>query len=98
MKTANLARAGDADVKPYTGTSAVFVAPQRITSPTDSRWRKELEIGKCTVSDFDLVWCIDSTGSMNEPNQIVRGADRDAHSRLQPGEPPRAVRGGLLPP
>ena len=71
MKSANLARAADADVKPYTGKSAVFGAPERITSPSDSRWRKELEIGKCTVTDFDLVWCIDSTGSMNAPNQMV---------------------------
>ena len=31
----------------------------------------ELEIAKLAVSDFDLVWCIDSTGSMNEENQLV---------------------------
>ena len=71
MKTTKLTRAGDADVKPYIGASAAFALPQRIAFTNDPRWRKELEIGKCTVSDFDLVWCIDSTGSMNEPNQMV---------------------------
>ena len=54
----------------YKGTSKVFGEPARITDP-DDRAGAELEIGGLKVSDFDLVWCIDSTGSMNEPNQLV---------------------------
>lgn len=59
------------ELSPYQGTADVFPAPSRITDPEDPRWRAELEIGKLTVSDFDLVWCVDSTGSMNETNQRV---------------------------
>src|SRR5206468_4074675 len=55
----------------YTGKADAFPKPVHITDPNDRKWYKELEIGKCTVSDFDLVWCIDSTGSMNETNQEV---------------------------
>lgn len=57
------------DYKPE-GTR-VFSAPATITDPNDKRWYAELEIGKLTVTDIDLVWAIDSTGSMNDENQLV---------------------------
>jgi hypothetical protein len=51
--------------------STVFAAPDVITDPNDKRWYAQLEPGKLTVTDFDLAWAIDSTGSMNEENQRV---------------------------
>ena len=68
---ARLTPAVPAELKPYTGLATVFPAPQPITDPSDKRWRAELEINKVTVSDFDLAWCIDSTGSMAPRNQRV---------------------------
>lgn len=59
------------DLVPYGGKAGVFPAAERITDPSDKRWQAELEMGKLTVSDFDLVWCVDSTGSMNDENQMV---------------------------
>ena len=59
------------ELKPYAGKSAAFPPAERITDPNDRRWRAELEIAKLAVSDFDLAWCIDSTGSMNDENQLV---------------------------
>jgi hypothetical protein len=71
LEKAGLKVATAAELKPYSTKSNVFSAPANITDPTDKRWHAELEIGKLTVSDFDLVWCIDSTGSMNAANQMV---------------------------
>ena len=68
---ARLSPAAAGELKPYTGKSTAFGPPERITDPADRRWRAELEIAKLAVSDFDLVWCIDSTGSMNDENQLV---------------------------
>jgi hypothetical protein len=59
------------ELKPYAGSSGIFAKADRITDPDDKRWRAELEISKLTVSDFDVAWCIDSTGSMNEANQVI---------------------------
>ncbi len=55
----------------YAGSATVFPTPPKITDPNDKRWYAELEMGKLTVSDFDLVWAIDSTGSMNDENQMI---------------------------
>jgi len=68
---AQLKAATTDELKPYIPSATLFLKPDRITDPLDKRWHAELEIGKLVVSDFDLVWCIDSTGSMNEENQIV---------------------------
>jgi hypothetical protein len=70
-KIAKLKVASSEELKPYSGTAGVFSAPAKITDPNDPRWRAELEITKLAVSDFDLVWCIDATGSMNDENQLV---------------------------
>ena len=59
------------ELNPYTGRATVFQPPTIITDPDDPRWRAELEIGKLKVTDFDLVWAIDSTGSMAGLNQMV---------------------------
>lgn len=70
-KLAKMKPAAKDELKPYAGKSSAFAAPARITDPNDRRWRAELEIAKLAVSDFDLAWCIDSTGSMNDENQLV---------------------------
>jgi len=59
------------ELKPYKSNAVIFPTVPKMTDPNDPRWRAELEIGKLTVTDFDLAWCIDSTGSMNETNQMV---------------------------
>lgn len=71
LEKSTLKTAAASELKSYSGRAGVFTAPPRITDPLDKRWQAELEIGKLTVSDFDLVWCIDSTGSMNQTNQTV---------------------------
>ena len=73
---AKLAPASGAELKRYAGVGGVFPPPEPISDPSDKRWRAELEINKVTVSDFDLVWCIDSTGSMAERNQRVAAETR----------------------
>ena len=65
------AGAGADTLKRYEGKATALPPPGRIEDPSDPKWRAELEIGALTVSDFDLVWCIDSTGSMNDENQLV---------------------------
>ncbi|CAN5395201.1 hypothetical protein BH10PLA1_BH10PLA1_08210 [soil metagenome] len=57
--------------RPFTVLGKEVPAPARITDPEDPRWRKELELGKLSISSFDLAWVIDSTGSMAETNQAV---------------------------
>ncbi|HEX8912145.1 MAG TPA: hypothetical protein VF796_07275 [Humisphaera sp.] len=71
LASANLKAATPDALQRYKGEASVFPAPATITDPNDKRWYAELELGKLTVTDFDLAWSIDSTGSMNEPNQMV---------------------------
>ena len=70
-RIAKLKVASAEDLKPYAGKPTVFPPAAKIADPNDPRWRAELEITKLAVSDFDLVWCIDATGSMNDENQLV---------------------------
>lgn len=70
-RNSGMKAAAASELKPYQGDGKVFAVPEQITDPDDPKWRAELEIGKVTVSDFDLVWCIDSTGSMFDENQMV---------------------------
>lgn len=69
--SAGLKAADQSALPKYAGEATVFPKPPKITDPDDKRWYAELEIGKLTVSDFDLVWAIDSTGSMNDENQMI---------------------------
>ncbi|MBT7171443.1 MAG: hypothetical protein HN909_06705 [Phycisphaerales bacterium] len=49
---------------PYVGKSTYFPQAETITDPDDPKWKKDLELGKLTINDIDLVFVIDSTGSM----------------------------------
>ena len=71
LASAGLKVAEQGSLSTYTGEATVFPKPPKITDPNDKRWYAELEMGKLTVSDFDLVWAIDSTGSMNDENQMI---------------------------
>jgi len=71
LTSSNLKVADPASLPKYTGAADVFPKPVKIVDPDDKRWYGELEIGKLTVSDFDLVWAIDTTGSMNDENQMI---------------------------
>ncbi len=55
----------------YTGKSAVFPKPAKIDDPESDRWRKELELPKLTAERIELVYCIDSTGSMTSVNRLL---------------------------
>ena len=47
----------------YKGRSWLIPAAEEINA-RDPKWREDLELDKLVVTDFDLVFCIDSTGSM----------------------------------
>jgi hypothetical protein len=47
----------------YKGRSRLIPAAEAL-NPRDPKWRQDLELDKLVVTDFDLVFCIDSTGSM----------------------------------
>lgn len=57
----------------YAGMSAVFRKPSKIDDPESDRWRKELELPKLTAERIELVYCIDSTGSMTSVNRLLAG-------------------------
>jgi hypothetical protein len=48
----------------YTDRSPYLPAARAITDPDDLTWRKELELDKLKVNQFDLVFVVDSTSSM----------------------------------
>jgi hypothetical protein len=62
---------GEPKLHPYTAVGKVVPAPVKIVDPKDPQWYKELELSDLAISNFELVWVIDSTGSMNEWNQII---------------------------
>lgn len=70
QKLARAANAGPA-TRPYTTLGTAVPKPVRITDPSDKQWRKDLELGKLTVTSFDLAWVMDSTGSMAQTNETV---------------------------
>jgi len=70
-KFAGAAGSSGPATRPYAGVGKLVPAPGKIIDPDDPQWRKELELGKLTISSFDLAWVIDSTGSMSETNQAV---------------------------
>jgi len=47
----------------YKGRSRLIPAAEELNA-RDPKWRQDLELDKLVVTDFDLVFCIDSTGSM----------------------------------
>lgn len=58
---------------PYTDLGKRVPPGKVITDPNADEFRAELEIGKLNVDAIDVMWVIDSTGSMNGPNQIIAG-------------------------
>ncbi|GIW77461.1 MAG: hypothetical protein KatS3mg104_2524 [Phycisphaerae bacterium] len=56
---------------PYTGTSRVFPKPEKIEDPESDRWRQELELPEIPSDRIELVYCIDSTGSMDKVNKML---------------------------
>ena len=55
----------------YKGTSKIMPAPVVITDPDDRKWLNGLELGDLMISNFDLCFTIDCTGSMLAPMQWV---------------------------
>jgi hypothetical protein len=52
-------------------TDAFFTPPEAITNSEDPRWRRDLELGNLKVSEVELVFTIDATGSMVGPNKVI---------------------------
>jgi len=61
------------NVRAYSGTSPLVGAPRRITDPTDPKWRKDLELAKLHLEKLDVVFVVDSTGSMGSVLRWLRG-------------------------
>lgn len=64
LKDATLQARTVKDLTPYKGTSSFLPHSQEITNPNDPTWREELEVDKLQINAFDLVFVVDSTGSM----------------------------------
>jgi len=55
----------------YKGTSRIIPKPVVVTDPDDRSWLNGLELGDLVISNFDLCFVIDATGSMLAPMQWV---------------------------
>lgn len=64
LKEAELKAPQAGSMPAYTGRSPYLPAAMAITNPDDPTWRKELELDKLKVNQFDLVFVVDSTSSM----------------------------------
>ncbi len=74
LRQAEPTAAADGDNPRYKGTSTLIPAAARVEDPDNPEWRKDLELDKLRINDFDLVFCIDATGSMGGPMQWVARA------------------------
>jgi len=64
FKGANLQEAGP-DPKAWTSRESDLIpSPERIEDPSDPRWRKDLELAPLRLKQLDVVFAVDSTGSM----------------------------------
>lgn len=63
-RKANLTPTPTGQLPAYRGRSRYLPAARKLTDPDDPAWREDLELGKLQVSNFDLVFCLDMTGSM----------------------------------
>jgi len=64
LKEANLTPPKAGSLKMYRSKSTLIPPAEKIKDPDDPKWRKDLELEKLRVNNFDLVFCIDSTASM----------------------------------
>ena len=71
LKTAEPKGLSPGELPTYKGLSSLIPPAQRLDNPDDPKWRKDLELPTLSVDDFDLVFCIDATGSMLAPMQWV---------------------------
>ncbi len=55
----------------FTATSPYFPRPEKIENPYDPKWTGELELPNLNIRHIELVYVIDSTGSMGEPNKLL---------------------------
>ncbi len=60
---------------PYRGLSKYLPHAKPITDPDDPAWKEDLELGKLNITHFDLVFCLDMTGSMKP---MIEWVARDA--------------------
>ncbi|MCD4824428.1 MAG: zinc ribbon domain-containing protein [Phycisphaerae bacterium] len=79
LKEANLTPPKPGKLKLYTGQSRLIPLARKIKDPDDPKWREDLELGKLRIKQFDLVLCIDSTGSMQK---VMQWLARDVEKML----------------
>ncbi len=64
----------------YMGRSRFFDAGEKITNPNDPKWKADLELGKFRISQLDVGFAVDSTGSMEN---TIRWIQRDVGKMLR---------------
>jgi hypothetical protein len=60
--------------KPYEGKSTVLPPAEKITDPSDPKWRQDLELTRFRLDHLDVTLLVDSTGSMTP---VIRWVQRD---------------------
>jgi len=74
VRGANLQEAGP-DPKVWADRESDLIpSPERIEDPADPRWRKDLELAPLRLKQLDVVFAVDSTGSMGP---VIRWMQRN---------------------
>jgi len=74
VRGANLKEAGP-DPKAWRNReSSLIPSPEHIDDPSDPRWRKDLELAPLRLKQLDVVFAVDSTGSMGP---VIRWMQRN---------------------
>lgn len=77
---ANLQATPAEKLPPYRGLGKYLPHAQSITDPDAPAWQEDLELGKLNITNFDLVFCLDMTGSMKP---MIEWVARDAERILE---------------
>jgi len=59
------------DAKALAPMAAFFGKPERIINPRDPKWNKEIELPRLNLTEVNVAFCVDATGSMAQSNEYV---------------------------
>jgi hypothetical protein len=68
----DLAAVSAADASAPGAIGAVLPPPEKIADPRDPRWRKDLELRPLRLKQLDVVFAVDSTGSMSSAIEWIQ--------------------------
>ena len=71
--------------------STRFAKPVRIEDPFDPKWLQETELPLLKLGRLDMFYCIDSTGSMNDTNQLLAASLLPLTRARSPSATPRSA-------